>query len=219
MNTNNKAKRILCYGDSNTWGWIPSSMGTDRYPINNRWPGILQEKLGNDYEIIEEGLGGRTTMFDDPRPEFPERNGCKTLPIILETHLPLDYVLLMLGTTDTKQMMDLSEVEITKGMAELIKIIKEYKILKGTSLPNILVIVPPIVKEEADFASKLFKGSTKKGNQLRQLYKELCKKEDVLYLDPTQEIETDSEEGVHIDANNHEILANLIYTKIKESLN
>ncbi|MEI6774741.1 MAG: hypothetical protein WCL18_08440 [bacterium] len=54
MNTNDKVKRILCYGDSNTWGRVPSSMGMERYPIHNRWPGILQELLGDTYEIIEE---------------------------------------------------------------------------------------------------------------------------------------------------------------------
>lgn len=218
MNINHKAKRILCYGDSNTWGWVPSSMGTKRYPVNSRWPGILQEKLGINYEIIEEGLGGRTTMFDDPRPEFPERNGCKTLPIILESHLPLDYVLLMLGTTDTKEMMSLSGIEISKGMEKLIKTIKEYRTLEGTSSPKILVIVPPIIREEAIFASKLFKGGSKKANELRQLYSNLCAEEKVLYLDPTQKVKVDPEEGVHMDAHSHEILADLIYVKIKETL-
>lgn len=57
MNRNNKAKRVLCYGDSNTWGRVPSGMGEERYPVDTRWPGILQNLLGENYEIIEEGLG------------------------------------------------------------------------------------------------------------------------------------------------------------------
>ncbi|MEI6774740.1 MAG: hypothetical protein WCL18_08435 [bacterium] len=69
-------------------------------------------------------------MFDDPRPEFPERNGTKTLPILLESHLPLDLVIIMLGTTDTKAMMNLSSEKTTEGMQKLIQIIKNYKVLK-----------------------------------------------------------------------------------------
>jgi lysophospholipase L1-like esterase len=216
MLTNTHAKRILCYGDSNTWGWVPSSMGTERFNVIERWPGILQGLLGEEYEVIEEGLGGRTTMFDDPRPDFPQRNGLKTLPIILETHLPLDFVILMLGTTDTKEMMNLSSEKIAEGMHNLIKTIKNYKVLKGSSSPKIIVIVPPIVKEDAVFASKLFKGGTAKGTELIKLYRHVADIEKVIFLDPTNEIKVDENEGVHIDAKNHKKLAKLIYEKIKE---
>lgn len=218
MNTNKKAKRILCYGDSNTWGWVPSSMGMERFSIGERWPGILQELLGEDYEVIEEGLGGRTTMFEDLRLEFPERNGLKTLPIILESHLPLDLVIVMLGTTDTKEMLGLSSAEITEGMRNLIRAIKGYKVLKGSVAPKILVVVPPIVREEADFASKLFKGGSEKGRALIATYKSLAEGENVFYLDPTAEIAVDKKEGVHIDARNHRRLAVLIHMKLVEIL-
>jgi len=218
MNTNNNTKRILCYGDSNTWGWVPSSMGKLRYDISKRWPGVLQDKLGNNYEIIEEGLGGRTTMFDDPRPEFPERNALKTLPIILETHLPLDLVILMLGTTDTKEMMNLTVDEITNGIKQLVKTIKEFKTLDKTSSPQILIIVPPIVDETANFASQLFKGGTQKAKSLVESYKKVAEEENLLYLDPTNEVIVDKEEGVHIDNNNHNKLAELIYNKIKDKI-
>lgn len=215
MNTNDKAKRILCYGDSNTWGWVPSGMGMERYPIDKRWPGILQNLLDDGYEVIEEGLGGRTTMFDDPRPEMPGRNGLATLPIILESHLPLDLVILMLGTTDTKEIMNLTSEQTTEGMRNLVRAVKNYKVLDGVSAPQILIVVPVIVKEEADFASKLFKGGTKKGNELIESYKKLAEDENVLFLDPTKVIEADTEEGVHIDADNHRKLAELIHEKIK----
>ncbi|MFA6307984.1 MAG: SGNH/GDSL hydrolase family protein [Patescibacteria group bacterium] len=208
-------KRILCFGDSNTWGWVPFSMGAKRYSLDKRWTGILQKSLGDDYEIIEEGLGGRTTMFDDPRPEFPQRNGLQILPIILETHLPLDYVILMLGTTDTKEMFNLSSQKTTKGMQKIIQTIKNYRVLEGFSSPQILLIVPPIVVEETDFASKLFKGASEKSKKLVKFYKELSKQEKILYLDPTQEVKVDQKEGIHIDETNHEKLAKLIYEKIK----
>ena len=214
MNTEAKI-RILCYGDSNTWGWVPSSMGAKRFDENNRWPALLQKELGTDFEIIEEGLGGRTTAFDDPRPEFPLRNGANSLPAILESHLPLDLVIVMLGTTDTKKMMNLSVKEITNGMQKIIRSIKKFKTLENTQIPKILIVVPPIVKETAKFASKLFIGGTKKSTELIQSYKELSEKEQIHYLDPTSKITVDEIEGVHIDANNHKILSKLILDKVK----
>lgn len=218
MNTNSKAKRILCYGDSNTWGWVPLSMGAERYSISQRWPGVLQDMLGKDYEVIEEGLGGRTTMFDDPRPEFTERNGLKTLPIILETHLPLDLVIIMLGTTDTKEMMNLSSKQTALGMLNLIKAVKGYKVLKESSVPQILIVVPPVVEEKGELAAKLFKGGSQKGRELAAAYKNLAESEGILFLDPTAEIKVDEKEGIHLDIANHLKLAQLIHEKVLKAL-
>ena len=96
------AKRILCFGDSLTWGWVPvaDGMPTERYPRKDRWPGALADKLGSDYLVLEEGLSARTTNIDDPTD--PRLNGSKYLPASLASHLPLDLVILMLGTNDTK---------------------------------------------------------------------------------------------------------------------
>lgn len=211
MDTNNKAKRILCYGDSNTRGRVPSSMWTERYQSTIRRTGALQNLLGDDYEIIEEWLWARTTMFDDPRPEFPERNGLSTLPIILESHLPLDLVILMLGTTDTKEMLNISSEMTAEWMRKLIKTTKNYKILKWSSAPKILIIVPPIVNEQWIVASSLFKWSTVKSNELIELYKKVAEDENVLYLDPTKEIQVNEKDWVHIDSDNHLKLAKLIH--------
>ncbi|RJQ15489.1 hydrolase [Candidatus Woesearchaeota archaeon] len=211
-----KVKRILCYGDSNTWGWVPSSMGSKRYDKNNRWTGVLQNRLGENYHVIEEGLGARTTNFDDPRPEFPLRNGAETLPIMLESHAPLSVVVLMLGTTDAKEMLHLTVEDITEGMRKLVKIVKSIKTLEHCSLPKILIIVPAIVNEEADFASKLFKGATLKTQDLIEAYKKLADEEQVYYLNPTNQVNVDAFEGVHLDNKNHKKLGKLIAEKILE---
>jgi len=131
-------------------------MGLKRFSSKERRTGILQDLLGNEYEIIEEGLGARTTMFDDPRPELPGRNGLTMLPTILDTHVPLDMVILMLGTTDTKPMMQTSSEDIGEGMRKLITTIKEFKLVNDYTPPKILVIVPPIVKDDAEFASTIY---------------------------------------------------------------
>jgi lysophospholipase L1-like esterase len=89
-------KSILCYGDSITWGYNPAD-GT-RFPFSDRWPGILQAELGGSFRVIEEALPGRTTSIDSPY--LPDRNGKKSLQLVLESHMPLDLFVLMLGTND-----------------------------------------------------------------------------------------------------------------------
>lgn len=90
-------KQILCFGDSNTWGLIPKT--GERFPWGIRWTSILSEKLGQDkYHVVEEGLCGRTTVFDDPLRDG--RCGVKVLPTLLESHEPIDLSIIMLGTND-----------------------------------------------------------------------------------------------------------------------
>lgn len=90
-------KQILCFGDSNTWGLIPKT--GERFPWGIRWTSILSEKLGQDkYHVVEEGLCGRTTVFDDPLRDG--RCGVKVLPTLLESHDPIDLSIIMLGTND-----------------------------------------------------------------------------------------------------------------------
>ena len=111
-------KRILCYGDSNTWGLIPGSNPHQRYSIEKRWTGILQN-LRPDLQIIEEGLCGRTTVFEDAL--RPGRNGLAVLPILLESHKPLDGAVVMLGTNDCKTVYRASEYTIGKGIELCLK--------------------------------------------------------------------------------------------------
>lgn len=90
-------RSILCFGDSNTYGYLASMQG-ERLGRWERWPGVAQRELGEDWYLIEEGLNGRTTMFD--RPDSPLRSGLAVLPMLLETHAPLDAVVIALGTND-----------------------------------------------------------------------------------------------------------------------
>lgn len=214
MNIDKDALRILCYGDSNTWGWIPSKMGQERFDVSKRWTGVLQEKLGKEYEIIEEGLGGRNTVSDDDRVGFEERNGAKTLPIVLESHLPLEKVIVMLGTTETKEMMDMSAKDIAGGVKKLIKIIKNYRTLKDILVPEVIVIIPPVIIDTTDFASVLFKGGTKKSKELIGELKQVCLEESVKCVDSNEIIKVDKVEGIHIDEINHKKLGELIYENI-----
>ena len=117
-------KRILAYGDSNTWGFDPVTWGSvpmtlERYPEDIRWTGLLQKALGKDALVLEEGLCGRTTAFDDE--ECDGRNGLMALPAILKANQPLDAAVIMLGTNDCKSAFNASSKEITAGLELCLK--------------------------------------------------------------------------------------------------
>ena len=134
-------KRIMVYGDSNTWGWAPVERGvpSTRYCEEERWPGVLQAALGDAFEVVEEGLSARTT--DLPDPTLPQvggagLDGSAYLPAALATHLPLDLVVIMLGTNDLKAMYDRSPFRIALGVGKLVDIVRESAGGVGKDLPG-----------------------------------------------------------------------------------
>ena len=132
-------KTILCYGDSNTWGYNPSTGG--RYPRDVRWPGVLRRELGDDYLVIEEGLNGRTTVWDDPIEGY--KNGKEYLVPCLETHKPLDLVIILLGTNDLKVRFSVSAYDIANGAGALVQIVQKSEIGPGGRAPQVLLLAPP----------------------------------------------------------------------------
>ena len=113
---------ILCYGDSNTYGYNP--VNGLRYPKDVRWTGVLQKLLGEQYAVIEEGCNGRTTVFEDIAE--PWKAGLGYLKPCLNTHKPIDFVIMMLGSNDLKRMFHASAKEIADGAEQLVSIIKEF---------------------------------------------------------------------------------------------
>lgn len=111
-------KQILCFGDSNTYGLIPGT-ANQRYGWGTRWTSILDDKVRTKgYRVIEEGLCGRTTVFDDPF--RTERRGTEMLPAILESHRPVDTIVLMLGTNDCKSVYSATPEVIGQGIEQLL---------------------------------------------------------------------------------------------------
>jgi len=116
-------KTILCYGDSNTWGYNPATGG--RFSRDKRWTRVLVQELVDGYYVIEEGLNGRTTALSDPI-EGPHKNGKEYLVPCLESHQPLDLVTIMLGTNDLKKRFSLSAFDIANGAGVLVDIVRQW---------------------------------------------------------------------------------------------
>ncbi len=203
------AKTILCYGDSNTWGQIPRSQ--NRFNRSIRWSSVLQDKLGDSFEVISEGLRGRTFASSDSL-----LNGLNHLSIILSTHKPIDTVIIMLGTNDLKSDYNLHPIDIAFNLEKTIWIIKEKEI------KNIVIICPaPIIKPEVEAKSdegKKLDETMSRGidlsTHLSSLYKEIAEKYDCHFIDANDHISSSKKDGYHLDEDAHQKLAKVVEQEI-----
>lgn len=220
-------KSILCYGDSNTWGYVPSSFDRSfhrsRFTQDERWTGVLQKLLGTSFYVIEEGLNSRTTNIDYQVP--PDRNGRNYLPPCLYSHAPLDLVVFALGGNDCKTYFNRSSEDIRDGMAELIDIVQGS--VYGPDLneaPEVLLmssLIPqPIAETFKDENGVLFmKGAIHKLEKLVGLYEELAKRKKCHYLNISRDIQSSEIDGVHLDLQSHAKFSQLLSKKIKQIFN
>lgn len=198
-------KKIVCFGDSNTWGYTPGS--GERYSRWLRWTGVMAHQLGDDFEIIEEGQNGRTTVWDDPLEG--EKNGLRYLKPCLESHTPLDLVILMLGTNDLKHRFSLTAVDIANGIECLLKVIIQSNCTVNGFPPAILLAVPPPVAPVDEF-SEMFFGAEEKSKKLAKYYFEIAQRFHCAYLDVGQIITIDPKDGIHFSAQSHQMLGNVM---------
>src|SRR3954451_4104625 len=150
---------VLCYGDSNTWGYIPGK--AQRFSWHQRWTGLLQQRLGESYRISEEGLNGRTTIWTDPLAEY--RNGKHLNTPVLETHKPVDIVVLMLGLNDLKAKFSATPYDIGRGAASLLSIIRTAAAGPEGQSPQVLLIPPPALGQLTELAEPFTGASEKAG--------------------------------------------------------
>ena len=206
-------KNVLCFGDSNTYGEKASG---GRYGRWERWTGLVQRQLGDDYYIIEEGCGGRTTVWDDPIEEY--KNGKKYLIPCLHSHMPLDLVIIMLGTNDLKNRFSLSSMDITCSIDNIIQSIRKENCGIDGQYPRILLISPPQIENLTKLADILI-GAKKKREELSGRLETLAGELDVYFLDAANYVTIDPQDGVHMDLQGHTALANVISAKIVLILN
>ena len=134
-------KTILAYGDSLTYGANPRPDGL-RHAYENRWPSVLEQGLGDNVRVIAEGLGGRTTAFDDGSASS-DRNGARILPVLLDSHKPLDLVIIMLGSNDLKPAIHGRAITASYGIRKLIQTVRGHFVNPGEAQPEILIVSPP----------------------------------------------------------------------------
>ena len=123
-------KTLVCFGDSNTWGYVPGSDG-ERHPRDVRWPNQLQHLLGDEWEVIAEGLNGRTATVD--RPDSEGRNGLPYLLPCLHSHAPVDLVVIYLGTNDVNFVDD---DRVARCVGRLVEVVRRCD-------AEVLVVCPP----------------------------------------------------------------------------
>jgi lysophospholipase L1-like esterase len=200
-------RSILCFGDSNTWGTPPGGEG--RYSWGARWTGVVQRSLGDQFRVIEEGLPGRTTCFEDPF--SPHRNGLTYLPVALETHAPLDLLLLMLGTNDLKADFNLSPLDIARGAARLLVVAKNFR----PAIKLILLVSPPHVThtENVDI-SRQFPQGEERSKSLAAHYQREAELHVCHFFDAASVAEASPIDGIHLDALNHKRLGDGIALKV-----
>lgn len=204
-------KTILCYGDSITWGYNPDNY--DRMTSNERWSGLLGNGLGDNYNIIEEGLNGRTTVWDDPLYQDC-KNGLKYLIPCLNSHRPIDLCILLLGTNDMKKRFGLSAMEIAGGISVMIEVIKHSETGPHGLAPKILLMAPPYIKRLNNFPEE-FADSYNISRQLPDHYAQIAKDNRCEFLDTSKIIEASEIDGVHPDVEEHHQLANAVIKKVK----
>lgn len=186
----------MCFGDSNTWGYAPGS--GERYPRSVRWPGLLQESLGTSAHVIEEGLCGRTTVFDDPHIDI--RNGKRALPYCLETHKPLDTVIFMLGTNDCMHKHSATAFDIARGMSVLVEM------TQAAGVRDILVVALAPITKLTTFAEP-FAGGREKSLSLAERYATMAAQFGTAFLDAGAVVRSSDLDGFHLDADAHRALA------------
>jgi lysophospholipase L1-like esterase len=191
-------KTILCYGDSNTWGYDPSTC--DRYPEEVRWTSVLARELGDGYRVIAEGLNGRTTVWDDPIEEG--RSGKSYLMPCLNTHRPIDMVVLMLGTNDLKQRFSAPAYDIARGAGLLLDMIRKSEAGPGGSAPQILLLAPPPLGRLTEYA-EVFAGGAEKSRQLARYYREQATLYRCRFLDTSDVIASSDIDGFHLEPAEH----------------
>ena len=206
-------KTVVCYGDSNTWGYDPNTK--TRFPNDVRWTGVLRQELGADYLVIEEGLNGRTTVWDDPIEGY--KNGKEYLIPCLETHRPFDLIVIMLGTNDLKARFSLSAYDIAEGAGVLVDIVQKSDAGIDGKAPQVLLTAPPPIARLSEYA-EMFEGAAAKSLRLSQHYQRVAAERGCHFLDAGQIVTSSDVDGIHFEASEHQKLGIAIAAAVKKIL-
>ena len=214
-------KHIVCFGDSNTHGYCAEPFdcadGGIRFNEDERWTCLLQKALGEDCLVLEEGLSGRTSCFPDPLHEC--MSGLDAIYSCLMSHEPVDLLIIMLGTNDTKERLGANAACISIGMQRLIR--KAKSVEAWRSEPNILVICPPHIGEglyQVPEGKAMGLGCPEKSRELAKYLGPIAKLEGCAFLDAEGLCEFNRHDCMHLTRKGHSQLAELLSPIVRELL-
>lgn len=206
-------KTVLCFGDSLTWGFDAETR--TRHSLENRWPSTLAETLGNEVHIIAEGLNGRTSAFNDYTSDC-NRNGVRVLPTLLETHHPIDLVIIMLGTNDLKDMTSGTARAAVAGIGRLVSLTRNHQFGTEAPVPDVLIVCPPKFCETADHdVASMFSDGIRQSSMLPNALSELADDLSCGFFDSNSIVKTTPTDGIHMDAENTRELGRGLASTVK----
>ena len=215
-----RMKTVLCFGDSNTWGYDPEATAAFPYPVRHapavRWTGVLAAELGAEWRVIEEGQNGRTTVHEDPF--NAARCGRAVLPALLESHMPLEAVVMMLGTNDLKHVYASPAGEIAMGATVLARMILQSAAGPDARPPKLLLVAPPAVGNlvHVPELDEKFSAAEAKSQRFPELYRRAAEQLGCGFLS-AQDFTTPSPvDGLHLDAESHRMLGVAIAAAVRE---
>ena len=215
-------KHIVCFGDSNTHGYCAEPFdcadGGSRFNEDERWTCLLQTLLGPEYLVLEEGLGGRTTVFDDPLTEG--LSGLNVIFPVLMSHEPVDLLIVMLGTNDTKERFGVSAECIAQGMERLLVKARNTECWSGT--PNILLVCPPPILDgvyEGPFGGTMGAGCAEKSGALAPFYEAVARRRGFAFLDARGLAEFNQTDCMHLTRRAHAALARKLAQLVPQLVN
>ena len=203
-------KTVLCFGDSNTWGYVPGSEG-ERFSREVRWPRRLASALGDDWDVIAEGLNGRTATMDSPVADG--RNGLTYLLPCLHSHMPIDVVVIYLGTNDAGDRYSLPAETVAGAVARLVKVVRTSEAGPNGGAPAVLVVCPPPFGQldpEGSFAN-----AGAKSRQLGRWFGEAARQVDFELLDLDGVAAYSDIDGIHLDADGHAAVAAAVEQRLQ----
>ena len=206
-------KRILAFGDSNTYGTRPNG---GRFDEDTRWPARLQTLLGPGFRVIEEGFGGRTTVMDDPV-EGGYKSGADYLPPCLMSHNPLDLVIIMLGANDAKKRFQMTARTIGEGCMRLIRLTRLYGMDERGDPPRILLVAPPPIDErvmDTPYAQVFGPDAAAVTRGLPAEYARYARLMRCEFFDAGQVTGCDGEDAIHMTAEGHIALSEAMRDKV-----